>query len=171
MPDRPFNVLFLCTHNSARSLMAEAILRERGGDRFVAHSAGVTPKAAPDPLTLETLRLARVPYDGLRPKSRDVFREVPLDFVFTVCNELSGEACPPWEGQAVSADWSIDDPAATDGAEHLRRVAFQQAFRLLDNRIKIFVALPLGSLDRMSLQHRLDAIGRTGGTAVDPSAS
>jgi arsenate reductase len=163
MTTRKFNVLFLCTHNTARSIMAEAILRGRAGDRFNAGSAGAEPGAAVHPMALRVLEQARLPTEGLRPKGWDPFtgpNAPAFDFVFTVCNRFSGESCPPWEGQPISADWSVPDPAAFVGPEHVRMARFQEAFRFLDNRIKIFVSLPIGSLDRLSLQRKVDEIGR-----------
>jgi len=163
MSQTRYNVLFICTHNTARSIMAEALLRERGGDRFNAYSAGAEPQHGVNPLALETLTLAKIPTEGLHSKGLERFSgpgAPPLDFVFLVCDRASGEACPPWPGQPMTADWGVDDPARAEGAEHLRRVAFQRAFRLLDNRIKYFTALPLASLDRLSLQRRVDEIGR-----------
>ncbi len=163
MTTRKFNVLFLCTHNTARSIMAEAILRGRAGDRFNAGSAGAEPGAAVHPMALRVLEQARLPIVGLRPKGWDQFtgpNAPPFDFVFTVCNRVSGESCPPWEGQPITADWSVPDPAAFVGPEHVQMARFQEAFRFLDNRIKIFVSLPIGSLDRLSLQQQVEAIGR-----------
>lgn len=163
MTIRKFSVLFLCTHNSARSIMAEAILRGRANDRFEAASAGAEPGAAVHPMALAVLNQARLSTDGLQPKGWDRFTgsDAPsFDFVFTVCNSLSGESCPPWEGQPITADWSVPDPAAFVGPEHVRMARFQEAFRFIDNRIKIFTALPFGSLDRLSLQRQVDEIGR-----------
>lgn len=163
MTDRKYNVLFLCTHNTARSIMAEAILRNRAGDRFNAASAGAEPGAAVHPMALRVLEQARLPIDRLRPKGWDQFAGAnapAFDFVFTVCNRVSGETCPAWEGQPITADWSVPDPAAAAGSDQLRMAHFQEAFRFLDNRIKIFVSLPIGSLDRMSLQQKVDEIGK-----------
>jgi arsenate reductase (thioredoxin) len=163
MTTRKFNVLFLCTHNTARSIMAEAILRNRAGDRFNAGSAGAEPGAAVHPMALRVLEQARLPTEGLRPKGWDPFtgpNAPAFDFVFTVCNRVTGEHCPPWEGQPITADWSVPDPAAAQGSDTLRMAHFQEAFRFLDNRIKIFVSLPIGSLDRLSLQKKVDEIGR-----------
>ena len=163
MTTRKFNVLFLCTHNTARSIMAEAILRGRAGDRFNAGSAGAEPGAAVHPMALRVLEQARLPTAGLRPKGWEQFtgpNAPAFDFVFTVCNRIVGESCPPWEGQPITADWSVPDPAAVAGSEPLRMAHFQEAFRFLDNRIKIFAALPIGSLDRLSLQRRVAEIGR-----------
>jgi protein-tyrosine-phosphatase len=163
MKTRKFNVLFLCTHNTARSLMAEAILRGRAGDRFNAGSAGAEPGAAMHPMALRVLEQARLPLEGLRPKGWDQFtgpNAPAFDFVFTVCNRLADETCPPWDGQPITADWSVPDPAAFVGPEHVQMARFQEAFRFLDNRIKVFTALPIGALDRMSLQRQVEEIGR-----------
>ena len=167
MITRKFNVLFLCTHNTARSIMAEAILRGRAGDRFNAGSAGAKPGAAVHPMALRVLEQARLPTEGLRPKGWELFtgpNAPAFDFVFTVCNRVTGESCPPWEGQPITADWSVPDPAAAEGSDQLRMAHFQEAFRFLDNRIKIFVSLPIGSLDRLSLQQKVDEIGKAAPT-------
>ena len=163
MTTRKFNVLFLCTHNTARSIMAEAILRGRAGERFNAGSAGAEPGQAVHPMALRVLEQARLPTEGLRPKGWELFTgpNAPFfDFVLTVCNRTVDESCPRWPGQPITADWSVPDPAAAEGSEPLRMAQFQEAFRFLDNRIKIFVSLPIGSLDRLSLQRRVDEIGR-----------
>jgi len=163
MTDRKYNVLFLCTHNTARSIMAEAILRGRAGDRFNAGSAGVEPGTAIHPMALRVLEQARLPTQGLRPKGWDPFtgpNAPAFDFVFTVCDRVSGENCPPWAGQPITADWSVPDPAAFVGPEPVQMARFQEAFRFLDKRIKIFVSLPIGELDRLSLQQKVDEIGR-----------
>lgn len=172
MTIRKFNVLFLCTHNTARSIMAEAILRSRAGDRFNAGSAGADPGAAVHPMALRVLEQARLSTEGLRPKGWDQFtgpNAPAFDFVFTVCNRATGESCPPWEGQPITADWSVPDPASAEGSDQLRMAHFQEAFRFLDNRIKIFVSLPIGALDRLSLQQKVDEIGRT--APVDDAGS
>ena len=172
MTTRKFNVLFLCTHNTARSIMAEAILRNRAGDRFNAGSAGAKPGAAVHPMALRVLEQAGLSTDGLRPKGWALFtgpNAPAFDFVFTVCNRVTGESCPPWEGQPITADWSVPDPASAEGSDQLRMAHFQEAFRFLDNRIKIFVSLPIGSLDRMSLQQKVDEIGKL--APVDDSGS
>lgn len=159
-----YNVLFLCTGNSARSQMAEAILNRLGAGRFRAFSAGSHPKDAVNPYTVDLLRNQNHPVDGLRAKGWDEFAApgaAPLHFVFTVCDDAAGEVCPVWPGQPMTAHWGIPDPAAATGSEAERRLAFADAYRMLNNRISIFVSLPMRSLDRLQLQKRLDAIGRT----------
>ena len=159
------NVLFLCTGNSARSVLAEAILNKEGAGRFRAYSAGSQPKGEVHPLTLDTLRALNFPVAVYRSKSWDEFADADgpvFDFVFTVCDSAAAEVCPVWPGQPVTAHWGVPDPAAATGSEAERRAAFLEAFRQLNNRISIFLSLPIESLDRMSLQHRLDEIGRAG---------
>jgi arsenate reductase len=159
-----YNVLFLCTGNSARSIMAEALLNLRGAGRFEAYSAGSHPKGAVHPLALEVLARNHLPVERLRSKSWDEFAtaDAPrLDFVFTVCDRAAAEVCPFWPGQPMTAHWGIPDPAEATGsaAEQLR--AFQQAFRELDARIMNFTSLRLESLDQLTIQRQLDAIGRS----------
>ena len=165
MPDRPFNVLFLCTGNSARSIMAEALMNQWGRGKFRALSAGSHPKGTVHPVALELLQRLNFPTEGLRSKGWEEFAEgpdaVPLDFVFTVCDNAAGEACPYWPGQPMTAHWGVPDPAAVEGSDADKWLAFRMAFQALDNRIKIFTSLPLPSLDRIKLQERLDAIGKT----------
>ncbi len=166
---RRYNVLFLCTGNSARSILAEAILRSIGGERFVAHSAGSHPAGRVNPFALEFLRANRLPTEGLRSKSWDEFAlpgAPTLDFVFTVCDDAAGEVCPVWTGRPMTAHWGIPDPAAVDGSDEDRRAAFRDAGRTLLGRIRLFAGLPLGTLDRMSLQRRLDDLGRTPANAA-----
>lgn len=163
MSDRPLAVLFLCTGNSARSILAEAFLNSIGGDRFRAFSAGSHPKGEVHPLALELLEKQFVPTAGLRSKSWDEFAgpdAPPIDFVFTVCGNAAGEVCPVWPGQPITAHWGVDDPAAVEGTEAVRRHAFVTAWTALSNRIRIFAALPLDRLDRLALGRELDAIGR-----------
>jgi arsenate reductase len=163
---RIFNVLFLCTGNSARSIMAEGILRRDGAGRFNAYSAGSHPKGAVHPLALKTLADMDYPSDGFSSKSWDVFatRDAPrMDFVFTVCDDAAGEACPIWPGQPMTAHWGIEDPAKATGTEMEKEAAFVQAFRYLNNRIQIFLSLPLKSLDKTALTSRLHEIGRMEG--------
>jgi protein-tyrosine-phosphatase len=163
MPDRPFNVLFLCTGNSARSVFAESILNRYGKGRFQAYSAGSHPKGRIHPYTLDLLHNLNYPTDGLRSKSWDEFAtsDAPkMDFVFTVCDDAANETCPVWPGQPMTAHWGVPDPAAVEGTEAVKRAAFADACRMLTNRISIFTSLPIGSLDRLSLQRRLDEIGR-----------
>lgn len=159
----PYNVLFLCTGNSARSILAEQLLNHWGAGVFRAYSAGSHPQGAVNPIALELLRHMKLPTAGLRSKSWDELA-VPnaprLDFVFTVCDRAAAEVCPVWPGQPMTAHWGVADPAAVEGPETQRWLAFRRAFRELENRIKIFTNLPIRSLDRLKLQERLDAIGR-----------
>jgi arsenate reductase len=160
----PYNVLFLCTGNSARSIMGEVLLNYWGKGRFRAHSAGSHPKGGVHPMALETLRRNHLSTDGLRSKSWDEFAGAdapPLDFVFTVCDRAAQEMCPIWPGQPMTAHWGIADPAAVEEPGEAQARAFNIAFRELDTRIKIFTSLRLEHLDRLSLQQQLDAIGRT----------
>ena len=164
MSDRPLNVLFLCTGNSARSIIAESLLNQLGRGRFVAYSAGSFPKGDVHPLALELLANMKVPTAGLRSKSWDEFAAPgapQMDFVFTVCDDAAGEVCPVWPGQPVTAHWGIPDPATFTGTEGERRAAFRTAFSELDSRIKILTGLPIRSLDRIKLREWLDAIGRS----------
>jgi arsenate reductase len=157
------NILFLCTGNSARSILCEAYLNAVAGERFRAYSAGSHPKGAVHPLTLETLRLAKLPTDGLRSKSWDEFAQpgAPgLDFVVTVCDSAAGEICPLWPGQPITAHWSFPDPAAFEGREVEARALFLDVFRQIRTRLDIFRNLPVARLDRLALKHELDAIGR-----------
>ncbi|MDP9137913.1 MAG: arsenate reductase ArsC [Pseudomonadota bacterium] len=165
MPDRTYNVLFLCTGNSARSIMAEAILAREGGGRFGAFSAGSHPKGAVHPYANDLLQKLNYSTDGFRSKSWDEFATATaprLDFVFTVCDDAANEVCPVWPGQPMSAHWGIPDPAAAQGNEAVRRLAFADAYRMLSNRIGIFISLPISSLDTLTLQKRLKDIGSTG---------
>ncbi|MGP8033644.1 MAG: arsenate reductase ArsC [Steroidobacteraceae bacterium] len=163
MPDRPYHVLFLCTGNSARSIIAEALVNWWGQGRFCGFSAGSHPKGTVNPIALQLLKKMNLPTEGLRSKSWDEFGAPgapPLDFVFTVCDNAAGEVCPYWPGQPMTAHWGVADPAAVEGSEADKWVAFRDTFRMLDNRIKIFTSLPLTSFDRPKLQERLDAIGK-----------
>jgi arsenate reductase (thioredoxin) len=167
--DRPFNTLFLCTGNSARSIMAEAILNREGGGNFRAFSAGSQPKGQVHPCTLDLLRKLNFDVTGFQSKSWNEFSgpgAMPLDFVFTVCDNAAGEACPFWPGQPMTARWGVPDPAAATGNEAQIRLAFADAFRMLSNRISLFVSLPLRSLDRLSLQRQLDSIGKSKDSAA-----
>jgi protein-tyrosine-phosphatase len=162
--DRPYNVLFLCTGNSARSILAESVLNRLGSGRFRAFSAGSFPKGEVHPYALDLLRRQSYPTEHLRSKSWDEFAvpgAEPLDFVFTVCDNAAGEVCPIWPGQPMTAHWGLPDPAAAEGSEAQRRLAFVDTLRMLNNRIKVFVSLPLESLDKLSLQSRLREIGRS----------
>lgn len=159
---RIFNVLFLCRANSARSIMAEAILRKMAPMRFAAFSAGNLPASAVHPMTLAILQKMDCPVDNLRPKSWDEFKglnRVAMDFVFTVCDTLTGEQCPSWPGQPFTAHWAIDDPTLVEGSELQRLAAFRRAADAIANRLSVFTALPIESIDRMSLQTQLRAIG------------
>jgi len=159
-----FNVLFLCTGNSARSILAEAYLNAAGTGRFAAYSAGSHPGGAVNPLALELLRKNRIDTAGLRSKSWDEFAApgAPgMHFVFTVCDHAAGEVCPLWPGQPMTAHWGVDDPAKVEGTEEQKRKAFVRAFTELSTRINLFVSLPLAKLDRLALGKRLDEIGKT----------
>jgi len=161
---RPFNVLFLCTGNSARSILAEALLNAAGATRFRAWSAGSHPKGEVNPAALRLLRKHRLPTEGLRSKSWDEFAAPgapPMDFVFTVCDDAAGEACPLWPGQPMSAHWGVPDPAAATGTEAEIDKAFFAAYDQLRRRIELFASLRLDQLDRIALKRRLDEIGRT----------
>jgi protein-tyrosine-phosphatase len=158
-----YNVLFLCTGNSARSVMAEVVLNHWGRGRFRAFSAGSHPKGQVHPLALETLERWNLPTAGLRSKSWNEFAgpDAPaLHFVFTVCGNAAREECPHWPGQPMTAHWGIDDPAAVEGSDEQKRRAFQRALRELDSRIKLFTSLRLESLDRLALKRQLEDIGR-----------
>ncbi|MEO8507908.1 MAG: arsenate reductase ArsC [Betaproteobacteria bacterium] len=168
---RTFNVLFLCTGNSARSIIAESILREVGGGRFDAYSAGSHPAGRVNPFALEFLERSNLPVAGLRSKNWDEFAQPDaprLDFVFTVCDNATGEVCPVWPGQPMTAHWGIPDPAAVEGSDDNKRRAFAEASRVLLNRIRVFASLPLSKLDRLSLQAKLDEIGQSPATADAP---
>jgi len=158
-----YNVLFLCTGNSARSIMAEAILNHKGKSAFTAYSAGSHPSGRVRPEALEQLKLARIPADGLRSKSWDEFARpgaATLHFVFTVCDNAAKETCPIWPGQPMTAHWGVPDPAAITGEPAEIDRAFRDAFFLLDRRISLFLALPLAALDRLALKKEVDRIGR-----------
>ena len=166
MPDRMFNVLFLCTGNSARSIIGEAILNRAGLGRFKAFSAGSHPKGQVNPRTLDLLRELNYDVSALRSKAWTEFAQPDasnLDFVFTVCDDAAGESCPVWPGQPMTAHWGIPDPAAATGGEAEIALAFKDAYRMLNRRIELFLALPLAKLDRLVLAKRLKAIGGTEG--------
>jgi arsenate reductase len=166
MSQRPYNVLFLCTGNSARSILAEVLINRWGGGKFVGYSAGSHPKGEVNPLTLQFLRELKLPTEGLRSKSWDEFARPgapPLDFVFTVCDQAAGEVCPVWPGQPITAHWGVQDPAAVEGTDEEKLAVFKKVFRELEARIKIFCSLPLTSLDRVRIKECVDEIGR--GTA------
>jgi arsenate reductase len=159
-----YNVLFLCTGNSARSIFAEALIDRWGKGRFRGFSAGSHPRGHVHPLALDLLERMKLPTEGLRSKSWDEFAgpEAPrLDFVITVCDNAANEVCPVWPGQPMTAHWGVADPAAIEGSGDQRRAAFREALRLLENRIRIFVELPIASLDRIKLKQKLDDIGRS----------
>jgi arsenate reductase len=175
MSEHIHNVLFLCTGNSARSIMAEAILRKNGRGRFHAFSAGSQPKGAVNPFAIEVLKSLDYPTDDLRSKSWQEFTrpDAPvMEFVFTVCDNAAGEACPIWPGQPMTAHWGIEDPAEVEGTDILKEAAFVEAFRLLNNRITIFTSLPMGSINQLSLAKQLRDIGRIdGATSSQEKAS
>ncbi len=175
MTDRPFNVLFLCTGNSARSIIAEAIMNQLGGGRFQAYSAGSHPKGQVNPHTVDLLRGLGHDTAGMRSKSWNEFARPgapALDFVFTVCDDAAGEACPYWPGQPMTAHWGVPDPAAATGTPAEVALAFKDTYRMLRQRIGVFAALPIRSLDQLSLQAKLKEIGRMDGAtakAKEPS--
>lgn len=164
---RPLNVLFLCTHNSARSVLAESIMNRVGAGRFQAFSAGSMPSGTIHPHAIQLLQHLNYKTDHLRSKPWDEFSKASnpdapdLDFVFTVCDNAAGEVCPIWPGQPMTAHWGVPDPSAVIGTEAQIAVAFAEAYRQLYNRITLFCALPMASIDRLSLQRRLDEIGKT----------
>jgi arsenate reductase (thioredoxin) len=169
MSDDKHNVLFLCTGNSARSILAESILRKDGAHRFNAFSAGSHPKGKVNPFAFKVLEAYGYPTDGFRSKSWDEFavRGAPeMDFVFTVCDTAAGEACPFWPGQPMTAHWGIEDPAAVEGIDVEKERAFNLAFRYLKNRISVFTSLPIRSLDKLTLSARLRDIGRMEGASA-----
>ena len=163
MSDKLYNVLFLCTGNSARSIIAEAILNREGMGRFKAYSAGSQPKGSPHPYTIHLLQKLNFDTSFARSKAWDEFAlpgAPKLDFVFTVCDQAAAEACPVWPGQPMSAHWGIPDPAAMEGTEAEKRLAFADAYRMLNARNSAFVNLPIASLDKLALRERLSAIGK-----------
>lgn len=166
--EKKYNVLFLCTGNSARSIMAESILRKEGGDRFNAFSAGSHPKRTINPFALKVLQSYGFPTEGMRSKPWDEFETEAapkLDFVFTVCDSAAGEDCPHWPGQPMTAHWGIEDPAAVEGTDLEKERAFVLAFRYLRNRITIFNALPIARLDKLALSAKLREIGESEGAS------
>jgi protein-tyrosine-phosphatase len=163
--DKTYNVLFLCTGNSARSIIAEAVMNRMGGGRFVAYSAGSQPAGQVNPFALELLKSQKFPTDGLRSKNWDEFAgpgAPEMDFVFTVCDNAANEVCPIWPGQPMSAHWGVPDPAAVEGSDAVKGAAFAETMRQMTNRIGVFVNLPVESLDRMTLKSKLDDIGKGG---------
>ena len=163
VPDQPYNVLFLCTGNSARSILGEALMNKMGGGRFRAYSAGSQPKGEVHPMSLDVLESFGYPTDGLHSKNWSEFTKPgapEFDFIFTVCDNAAGEVCPVWPGHPVTAHWGVPDPAAIEGTEEQQRKAFTDAAITLRRRIELFLSLPLKSLDAMSLQRELRDIGR-----------
>ncbi len=174
IPDRPYNVLFLCTGNSARSVMGEAALTRFGGGRFQAFSAGSQPKGEVHPMTLKLLKQLNYKTDGFRSKSWDEFaapNTLPLDFVFTVCDNAAGEVCPAWPGQPMTAHWGVEDPAAFVGPDDKTLQFFKKIYLELESRIKIFTNLRLEGLDRLALKKRLDEIGTSRAAPVDTAGA
>jgi arsenate reductase len=165
---QPFNVLFLCTGNTARSILAESMLRKEGGDKFNAFSAGSHPKGVVNPFALRVLQSLNYPVAGLRSKSWDEFAgpvAPEMDFVFTVCDNAAGEICPFWPGRPMTAHWGVEDPAAVEGTDIEKERAFLTAFRYLKSRISAFAALPFESLERLTLKSKLEDIGRMDGAS------
>ncbi len=164
MADRVFNVLFLCTGNSARSILAEAIMNNRGKGRFKGFSAGSYPKGAVHPLALALLQRKGLPTEGLRSKAWEEFAKPgapALDFVVTVCDNAAGEVCPIWPGQPMTAHWGQPDPAAVEATDVDKTNAFREAFRMLERRIEMFISLPIASLDQLSLRNQVREIGKS----------
>lgn len=174
MTEKTYNVLFICTGNSARSILGESLINRYGGGRFHGYSAGSFPKGTVHPYALDLLRSLDFPIEGLRSKNWEEFAKPSapdMDFVFTVCDQAAAESCPVWPGQPVTAHWGIPDPAAVDGSEAERMNAFREAFRMLERRIKLFLALPIASLDRLLLTGKVEAIGRLRNDAAEDRAS
>ncbi len=174
MTEHPYNILFICTGNSARSILAELLINHWGRGRFKGYSAGSYPKGSVHPSALDLLGSLDLPTEGLRSKSLDEFAQqgAPrMDFVFTVCDQAAGEACPVWPGKPITAHWGVPDPAAATGSDVLQRQAFRDAFRVLENRIKIFASLQPEKLDRLSLKRQVEAIGRMRPDAAEGQAS
>ena len=164
MTGKPLNILFLCTGNSARSILAESILNHVGAGRFRAFSAGSHPNGAVNPYAIDLLKKNKLPIDGMRSKSWDEFARPDspvMDFVITVCDQAAGEVCPFWPGQPMTAHWGVEDPAKAEGDDETKRRAFLAAYAHLRRRIEIFTNLPLATLDRIGLKKQLDAIGRS----------
>lgn len=172
MPSRPFNVLFLCTGNSARSIMAEALLNSTGRGRFRAYSAGSHPAGKVNPLALQVLAANLLPAEGLRSKSWDEFLQAGaprMDFIFTLCDQAAAQACPAWPGRQMRAHWGIGDPAAVRGSDEERRTAFDRAYCELQNRLLILACLPLDKLEPRVLQRRLDELGMLSAADESPT--
>jgi protein-tyrosine-phosphatase len=173
MTERIYNILFLCTGNSARSILAEALVNHWGRGKFRGYSAGSFPTGRVNPLALELLAKLNIPAEGARSKSWDEYAEpdgIEFDFVITVCDKAAGETCPIWPGQPMTAHWGVEDPAAIEGTEAQKMLAFRDAFRALEHRIRIFMNLPIASLDRLRLKNKLDEIGRQQPPADDATA-
>lgn len=167
--DRIYNVLFLCTGNSARSVLGEVLINQLGQGRFKGFSAGSKPRGSVHPMTIEVLKEAELPTDGLRSKSWDEFAAPgapKMDFVFTVCDDAAAETCPIWPGQPMSAHWGIEDPAAAEGPDFQRRAAFENALRFMRNRVNAFINLPHATIDQMTLRQKLAGIGTMDGASV-----
>jgi arsenate reductase len=167
-PQQTYNVLFLCTGNSARSILAESLLNTLGKGKFHAFSAGSFPKGQVNPMAVELLKRANMCTENLRSKSWDEFAAPgapPLDLIFTVCDNAAGEVCPVWPGKPITAHWGITDPAAAEGTDAEKAFAFRKAFRELETRIKLLMSLPIDSLDRMALHARLRDIGKSSSAA------
>jgi arsenate reductase len=163
MTERIYNILVLCTGNSARSIMGEALFNIMGGGRFQASSAGSHPTGQVNPFALEQLQILGYPTENLRSKSWDEFAQPgapPLDFVITVCDKAAGEMCPLWPGQPITAHWGFPDPAAVEGSDQVKRAAFAQTLRQIRHRAQLFLSLPIDTLDRMALENRMRAIGK-----------
>jgi arsenate reductase len=163
MTDRPYHVLFLCTGNSARSILAESLLNHWGKGRFSGYSAGSFPKGEVHPISIALLKQLNLPTEGLRSKSWDEFAAPgapPLDFVFTVCDNAAGELCPVWPGKPLTAHWGIEDPAAVTGTDAEKWAAFRKALKEMETRIQLLISLPVATLDQISLQRRLEDIGK-----------
>ncbi|MCF3948941.1 arsenate reductase ArsC [Acidiphilium iwatense] len=174
MTNQPLNVLFLCTGNSARSILAEKLVERWGDGKFQGFSAGSHPKGEVHPRTLAMLEDAGLPTDGLRSKSWDEFAQpgAPvMDFVFTVCDDAAGEICPVWPGQPMTAHWGVPDPASATGTDLERTASFRTAFRMLETRIKLFASLPFAKLEQASLRRRVQEIGRIGPNEGEGSAA
>lgn len=170
MNDRPYNVLFLCTGNSARSILAESIMNKLGMGQFRGFSAGSHPNGKVNPLALDLLKSLDFPVEGLHSKSWDEFAEpsgTHFDFIITVCDNAAGEICPVWPGMPITAHWGIPDPAGVEGTEIEKKVAFAKAFKAMDRRIKLFLSLPIASINQMRIKEHLDVIGRTPNPAAN----
>ena len=173
MTERPLNVLSLCTGNTARSIMAEALMDHWGAGRFKGYSAGFFPKGTANPLALQLLGEMRLRTEGMRSKSWDEFAKPGspvMDFVFTVCDQAAAEACPVWPGQPITAHWGVPDPAAVEGDAASRMLAFRDAFRMLERRIKLLVALPIRSLGTLAITRKVEEIGRLRPDTVEGNA-